>query len=321
MPDQQIIGSVTYSSGLVVPASTAVTIIEPPVTPTLFGVNPPSPAYTSGSLAAELDVNYPAAYGHPLAVLRSYRGPGDWSMAESWATSADAIAGSWRDRASVHSQKPPVAQAATGALNTWLASYVRSIPATGRPRVLVFWHEPEDNVKAGEFTAAQFAAMYTQFGHVIRDLARPDVQLWPMFMAWSLNPAAGRDLTAYLPADLTLIHGIGWDVYPFLGADFGTWHEFDSYPWWLAAVALTRQLGLPIGVGETSCRTDPTDPQHRAAWLTRLAAATQAAGARWVCYFDRGQSRLRVAQDQTGKLLASPDQPTITAWSTLSRLT
>jgi hypothetical protein len=51
----ELTGQVTYTSGTIVPASATVTIAEPPATPTLFGVNPPSPAYSSGSLAAELD--------------------------------------------------------------------------------------------------------------------------------------------------------------------------------------------------------------------------------------------------------------------------
>jgi len=185
-------------------------------------------------------------------------------------------------RPMVVSFKAPPAEILAGtddhALTAWFAGAPRA-----QDTYWVYYHEPEDNIAAGMFTADQYRRAWQHLGALARAAKNPRLHATLVLMGWSTQPASGRNWRDYFAGTGT-IGVLAWDTYNtgyrkgvyLTGAQlFGT------------QVAINRSLGLPIGVAETGSPLVGTDAgAGRAAWIRDITGYLRANGALFVSYFD-----------------------------------
>lgn len=76
----------------------------------------------------------------------------------------------------------------------------------------VYYHEPEDNIAAGEFTAADYRAAWRRLRSLADKAGNPRLHATLVLMGWSLDPLSKRDWRDYYPGR-DVIQVLGWDVY------------------------------------------------------------------------------------------------------------
>lgn len=117
----------------------------------------------------------------PMTVRRSYEAEAT-AIPSSWAASEASIdVGRY---ASVHSVRPPIAQFITGAYDTKLRTFLRSIPDDGMPKFLIAWHEADSKVRRGTYTRAQWMTAIRRFADIIHDENLPNVYVTSCWTAW-----------------------------------------------------------------------------------------------------------------------------------------
>lgn len=147
----------------------------------------------------------------------------------------------------------------------------------------VFYHEPEDNIAKGEFTAADYRAAWRHLRGLADKAGNPRLHATLVLMSWSLEAESKRDWRDYYPGR-DVIQVLGWDTYN-LGWKKG---RYDSPSMMYdRVVALSKEEGLPFGVAETgSYLVGDDNGEKRAAWLHETNAYLKKHGALWVSYFD-----------------------------------
>ena len=212
-------------------------------------------------------------YG-PIDVARLY----SEGLPPSWADLETEVG----DRPLVVSFKAPPATVLSGAVDDELETWFAEAPVD-RDTWWVYYHEPEDDVEAGAFSAADFRAAWTHVAKLAEQADNPRLHATVVLMCWTVAPESGRDWHDYAPpADLVEV--LAWDCY-------AHGDTADSYvpPDQLLgpAVAAADELGVAWGIGETGARVAPgEDSAGRAEWLTDLGAYAREHDARFVTYFD-----------------------------------
>jgi hypothetical protein len=205
----------------------------------------PSTAPVVGASAADnASFNALDAAAGPLRARRTY----DSALPRSFSTSKAASDVAAR-RTSYWSFRPNVATFATdAAAQAAFSAFLDTIPA-GHRTVVVAWHEPEDNIRAGQFTLARWGATNNKIGQIIRSKHRPELRHGICLMGpWtfdSRSPYYRYDWTSVL--DLSLVDVVGIDPYRF--------HTTDP--------SMQRMLTVPnYGTGGTNLST----MQRLASW-------------------------------------------------------
>jgi len=191
--------------------------------------------------------------------------------------------------------KPNQAALASGALDTAIRTYIRSIPA-GWYVKLVNWQEPDDDVwVSGSFTAAQHAAATNHLADVVHADRANDagkVEVWDCFQAYSLSLGSGGPGVARWKDDILAnrADGVIWDAY---GNPTGGTGLSSTYPDPAALVArckavMTRNAISNWGFGELGAPRRSWDGtgQGRAAWFSGAFDAIRASGARFAIVFN-----------------------------------
>jgi hypothetical protein len=186
----------------------------------------------------------------------------------------------------------------SGADDAVLQHWFDTAP-TNVPIYWSYWHEPEDNIAAGQFTAEEYRAAWVHIAALAANAHNPELHATLILMAWTADPHSGRNWQDYYPGS-TVIDTMGWDAYN-TGWSNGSYNSpAEVYG---NAIAVSKQLGKPFGFAETGSHLVPGDDgTGRAAWLRNTAAYLEAQGASWVCYFDStvgGDFRLLDAPSQT----------------------
>lgn len=150
------------------------------------------------------------------------------------------------------------------------------------PTAKVYWtyfHEPEDDIAKGNFTAADYRAAWAHLIAISNEAAlnTPDVQSALILMKFTLEAGSGRTFTDYYPP---AVDNLFWDTYK-----FQTTTSIASMVDPL--VANSNQFGKPWGIAETGVSVHHTDAARQTA-LHDLAAyiATRATKPRIVTYFN-----------------------------------
>jgi hypothetical protein len=187
-----------------------------------------------------------------LAARRTYNGSLPSSFAKSLA-GADVAA----KRVSYWSFKPNVktfpsdtnAQAAFSA-------FLKTIP-TGHKTVVFAHHEPEDNIRAGEYTLPQWAATNNKIGQIIDSLRRPELRLGVCFMGpWTFDARStyySLKWESYL--NLSLVDVVGVDPYKFRTSD------------------ASLQAQMTVGNSGTGNTSAPSVMQKMATWKKPVVIA------------------------------------------------
>jgi hypothetical protein len=154
-----------------------------------------------------------------------------------------------------------------------------------------YYHEPEDNIAAGEFTAAAYRAAWVHLRSLANEAGNAKLKSALILMAYSLEKVAHRTWTDYYPGSAT-IDVLVWDSYSTL-----------SKPAYLTpaqlfgpALSASTSAGKPFAIAEFGAVLAPGDNgANRAAWLTSCESFLKQNHAVFATYFDaigRGDWRL-----------------------------
>ncbi|HEU4544427.1 MAG TPA: N-acetylmuramoyl-L-alanine amidase [Jiangellaceae bacterium] len=224
---------------------------------------------------------YEGRYG-PLRIRRSYNQPAA-DLPATWAGTAAAM--DVGIRASVWSFKPNVASFATGAYDTRARAFLDSIPVDGYRKIPILHHEPEDQIKKGLFTPAQFKAASARWDALVKATGRLDLLAMVCFAGTQCFD--GQTLRSH-----------GWDANDLTPEDMAVC--FDAYNAWPEAGRQWREaserLGLQAawasasgrrwGISETGCYEHPDGPAIKVQWTRDMVSWADSEGAEFVTYWD-----------------------------------
>ncbi len=214
-----------------------------------------------------------AAYGPvPLVRLYSPGPPPSWQELYRDLGAVDAVI----------SFKADPEEVVSGALDSRLAAWFAAAP-TQRDTYWVYFHEPENDVEQGRFTASEFRAAWEHVAALADREGNERLHATLVLMCYTLDPASGRDWRDYVPrADLLEV--LAWDCYN-TGSDKGVYA--DPAVLLGRAVAASGDAGAGWGVAELGAKLAPGDDgRGRAAWLTAVGEYARENGAQFVTYFD-----------------------------------
>ena len=151
-----------------------------------------------------------------------------------------------------------------------------------RPTWWTYWHEPENEVADGTFTAADYRAAWRRLTPIARATGNPMLRATLVLMEWNLQKASGRNWRDYYPG-ADVLDVFAWDCY------YRPSQKRSPADVYAAARAVSVGEGLPWAVAETAVSSnDVTDPAERRRILTGLSTALAASDPApvFVCYFD-----------------------------------
>ena len=146
-----------------------------------------------------------------------------------------------------------------------------------------YWHEPEDDIEDGRFTAAEYKAAFAHLQQLARDVAAPRLRSTLILQSYTTRPQSGRDWRDYYPGD-EAVDVFAWDVYnrPERAAGYTPPAELMG-----AQVEAARSVGKPFAVAELgSVLAEGDDGSGRAQWLREVGDYLKAQDAVFVTYFD-----------------------------------
>jgi hypothetical protein len=168
----------------------------------------------------------------------------------------------------------------SGADDAALKQFFDSAP-TGHPIYWSFYHEPEDNIAAGQYTLADYKAAWAHIAQLAAAAGNPDLTATLILMEYDLQPASHRNWKDYLPGG-NIIKVLGWDAYP-LGSATGTNPVIQPPADFMApAIAASKSVGLPYGFAEFAL--DLT--ANRQPWLSQVGQYLMTSGALFGTYFN-----------------------------------
>ncbi|WP_434811382.1 carbohydrate binding domain-containing protein [Microbacterium sp. bgisy189] len=170
----------------------------------------------------------------------------------------------------------------SGQYDATLRSWFRAAPQS----VDVYWtyfHEPEDNIEAGEFTAADYRAAWKRIAAIADETCQPKLHSMLVLMDWTVDSRSGRTFSDYYPGSAS-IDVLGWDPY-------NPWTNNTEYRTpasiYDKVIATSKAQGKPFAIAETGSMLMGGDTgAKRASWLRDIASYLDSQGALFVTYFD-----------------------------------
>jgi hypothetical protein len=187
-------------------------------------------------------------------------------------------------------------------------AYMRKWFATVPIGVNVYWtnfHEPEDEIEAGKFNAADYRAAFEHLDGLAKEAQNPRLKSTVILMSWSARPASGRKWRSYVP-DPASVDVMAWDIYN---------RRRDVYPDPAALLEAAQHdsetLGKPFAIAELASVLGRGDTgSGRAEWLREIGDFVEQHDAAFVLYYNllwNGTDDFRLN-----------DSPSIQAWKTIS---
>ncbi|MEJ7707699.1 MAG: hypothetical protein WKF82_10835 [Nocardioidaceae bacterium] len=96
-------------------------------------------------------------------------------------------------RSSVVSFKMNPVATASGLYDERLRSWFLEAPKH-RETWWIYYHEPEDNVEAGQFTASEFQAAWMHVAQLAASVENPRLHATVVLMCYTLKPTSGREV-------------------------------------------------------------------------------------------------------------------------------
>lgn len=253
----------------------------PPTPPNECDVAPPA-GTAFGANAWTVGKNLPAALEEidnafgPVPIVRHFS-PG---MPFTWDS---AQAEHLRGRDLVVSFKVHPTEITSGRHDAFFRNWFATAPADQT----IYWsyfHEPENNINGGEYTAAQYRAAWAHLGEIFDDACRPNMHSTLILTEWTMNPGSGRDYRTY-DAGPEAVDMIAFDPYN------GVWDPERDY--YITPEALMDHIvekmdrdGRPWGIAEIGSRISVGDDgRGRAEWLRDIADYATEHDATFVTYF------------------------------------
>jgi hypothetical protein len=258
---------------------------------TLFGSNVwQAPGESRRDAVKRVD----STYG-PISIARVFS---SW-MPPAWPSLEHDIG----DRPLIVSFRLRPAKVLAGEFDQQLTAWFRQAPAD-RDTYWVYYHEPEDEIERGLFTAEQFKAAWTHIAQLADGVHNRRLHNTLILMCWTAGEQSGRDWHDYVPDDGS-VDVLAWDCYA-KGDDASTYADTEALL--EPARAASASIGARWGIGELGARIIRGDDGHaRAAWLTEVGMYAIENGALFVAYFDA----------PIGGSFRLTDRPSIDAWARL----
>lgn len=214
-----------------------------------------------------------AAYGN-LEIVRVFY-PG---LPAAWPGSAGTVGGNVEV-----SFKALPKEVLSGSLDSRLSTWFATAPKD-RQVIWTYYHEPEDDIARGSFTAADYRAAWQHLAALADKSGNPALKSSLVLMGWSLSKQSGRNWKDYYPGSAA-IDILGWDVYN-LGAKKGVYNAPATVVGDIATTS--RAEGKAWGVAELGSVLISGDSSGtgRAQWLRDMGAYLKSNGAYYVTYFD-----------------------------------
>ena len=214
--------------------------------------------------------------------------PASWSSLRS----------NYKGRRLVVSFKADPVAIASGRHDRFLTRWFRHAPKK-KPTFWSYYHEPEDNIEAGQFTAAQYRRAWKHLKRLEAKAHNPKLKSTLILMAWSLNPSSGRSWKDYYVR--SAVDVLGWDAYNYL-------IRKNSYlapkKMFRKIIRISARQNRPYGIAEFgSLLASGDNGDRREAWLRRAGRYLKKHDARFVTYFDSdvgGDFRLRDRPSKRG---------------------
>jgi hypothetical protein len=169
-----------------------------------------------------------------------------------------------------------------------------------------YWHEPENDIEAGSFTAAEYKAAFEHLDQLAEKAGNKRLRSTVILQSYSTRPASGRNWRDYVP-DPGSVDVLAWDVYNRDPNQYTSPAELLNGP-----VRASESIGKPFAVAEIGgALVAGDDGSGRAAWLRSVGAYLKRQGAVFVAYFDfswnGGADDYRIR-----------DAPSVDAWKDIS---
>lgn len=234
--------------------------------PTLFGASvyqPPGQSFSQALAAAD------TRFGQLPAVRVFYPGaPAGWTDAKL----------NTPGRSTVVSFKYDADDVLAGNADAYLLSWFANAPQD-RDIFWCYYHEPEDNIRDGQFTAEAYRAAWRRIALLADQAGNSRLFATTIWMDWTVDPRSGRNWRDYYPGP-QYVDVMAWDVYEFDEANSETMEAHNRKR---PALEVNRSEGKPYAVAEVGV----WDHVNRPAMLKDIARwMRNTADARFVTYFD-----------------------------------
>ena len=213
-----------------------------------------------------------AQFGHMPIVRVYFPGlPGHYAWTSIAGVNKSAVIVSFKARP---------AAILSGADDARLRQFFATAPR-GHPVYYSYFHEPEDNIARGQFTAAAYRAAWKHIAALAASAGNPYLHATLILMSYDLVPGSRRNWKDYLPRG-GVISVLGWDAYP-VGSATNV-HPRPTAParFMGPAIAASRSVGLPYGFAEFGLST----AHGRPGWLKGVGKYLLHSGALFACLFD-----------------------------------
>ncbi|HEX9065041.1 MAG TPA: FlgD immunoglobulin-like domain containing protein, partial [Streptosporangiaceae bacterium] len=168
----------------------------------------------------------------------------------------------------------------SGADDAALKHFFDTAPS-GHPIYYTYYHEPEDNIAAGQFTLSGYKAAWARVVKLADEAHNPALHSTLILMSWDLVAASHRHWKDYLPGG-GIISTLGWDAYP-TGSATNNHPVLQSASGFMGpAIAASKSVGLPYGFPEFGLST----ANGRPGWLKGVGKYIMHSGALFASYFD-----------------------------------
>jgi hypothetical protein len=169
-----------------------------------------------------------------------------------------------------------------------------------------YWHEPENDIEAGSFTAAEYKAAFEHLAGLAKKADNSRLRATVILQSYSTRPASGRDWRDYVP-DAGSVDVLAWDAYNRDTTAYSSPADLLGGP-----LRASESLGRQFAVAELgSALVTGDDGSGRADWLRSLGDYLTQHHAVFVAYFDfiwnNGADDFRLR-----------DNPSVQAWKHIS---
>lgn len=264
-------GTASATSREVAASAPKLTLTFAPLVVTRYGTT----LYTGDGSTLEQAFTRESAYYGALESVRLYY----TGLPSAWPGKASVTSGPV-----VLSFKAPPQDINAGKHDAFFTTWFAGIPKD-RLVYWVYYHEPEDNVEDGLFTAADYRAAYRRLDSLADKAANPNLKTTTIWMSWSLEAGSGRNWQDYYPGS-DVVDVMAWDSYNSGVKKTPQFYEtpssmFDKF------IAVAASQGKPWGLGEFgSLLVSGDDGTARAAWLRQSVEYQRSHGAEFIHYFD-----------------------------------
>ncbi len=221
-----------------------------------------------GSTVASMDNlrQETSEFGHMAIVRTYYTG---LPSANAWTTGLPAA----NKSAVIVSFKAQPSAILSGADDAALSHFFDTAP-TGHPIYYTYYHEPEDNIAAGQFTLASYKAAWARVARLAGAAHNPWLHSTLILMNWDLEKGSGRNWRDYLPGG-GIISTLGWDAYPVGSAVNRNPQPTPPAEFMGPCIAASKSVGLPYGFAEFGLSTTSGRP----VWMQEVGDYLMTSGA------------------------------------------